>query len=399
MVGADPSWVYNFSQMNLFERYRDEGKKRLRLRDLGLIIGEYLPGPKNGITDVPGVRVGHSTLIEGSGRRKPGNGPVRTGVTMIVPNDDIYNNKLISGGFILSGAGEIAGFTQVTEWGIIETPIALTNTMSVGRVSDSVVKWMAQKYGPIRDQQEVIIPVVGECDDSFLNDAVGLHIKPQHVFDALDSATDGPVEEGAVGAGTGMICCDFKAGIGTSSRIVPVGNESYTMGVLVLSNFGVMEHLRMDGYPVGRILAARQGLYSRRVNNYGSIIVVIGTDMPLTAMQINRVCRRAALGIGRVGSYGAHSSGEIIIGFSTANIIPRTTGNPRLHVDMIADTFLDPAYKSVIETTEEAILNSMTMAVDMEGANGNKVPAVSLPLLKGLLEHFNSVQNLMGTKA
>lgn len=383
---------------NLYERYRDEAKKRCRLRDLGIAIGEYAPGPKNFITDVPGVKVGHSTLIEGSGRRKPGNGPVRTGVTVIIPNEDVYNKKLISGGFILSGAGEIAGFTQVTEWGIIETPIALTNTLSVGRVSDSVIKWMAQKYPEIRDQQEVIIPVVGECDDSFLNDAVGLHIKPQHVFAALDSASAELVEEGAVGAGTGMICCDFKGGIGSSSRIVPLGDQKYTMGVLVLSNFGVMEHLRMDGYPIGRVLNSSQGAYNRRVTSYGSIIVVVGTDMPLTAMQINRVCRRAALGIGRVGSYGAHSSGEIIIGFSTANVVPRISPQPQVQFSMIVDTFLDPAYKAVIEATEEAILNSLTMAVDMEGAGGNRVPAVNLQLLKGLFEHYNSVKALMWAK-
>ena len=352
----------------------------------------------NGITDVPGVRVGHSTLIEGSGRRKPGNGPVRTGVTVLIPNDDIYNRKLVCGGFILSGAGEVSGFTQVAEWGIIETPIALTNTLSVGRVSDSVIKWMAQKFPEIREHQEVIIPVVGECDDSFLNDAVGLHIKPQHVFSALDSATAGPVEEGAVGAGTGMICCDFKAGIGTSSRLVPLGDDVYTVGVLVLSNFGVMEHLRMDGFPVGRVLAGSQGSYQRRMHSYGSIIVVIGTDMPLTAMQMNRVCRRAALGVGRVGSYGAHSSGEIILGFSTSNTIPRIAKQPRVQFQFILDIFLDPAYKAVIESTEEAILNSLAMAVDMEGAGGNRVPAVNLQLIKGLLEHYNSVNALMKIK-
>jgi D-aminopeptidase len=383
---------------NLFEKYRDESTKRARLRDLGFSVGEYRPGPLNALTDVKGVRVGHSTLIEGSGRRKPGNGPVRTGVTCILPNDDIYNKKLVSGGFILSGAGEIAGFTQVTEWGLIETPIALTNTLSVGRVSDSVIKWMAQKYPEIRDQQEVIIPVVGECDDSFLNDAVGLHIKPQHVFSALDNAKGEQVEEGAVGAGTGMVCCDFKAGIGTSSRIVPIGDTEYTMGALVLSNFGVMEHLRMDGYPIGRVLARNQGDYGRRINNYGSIIVVIATDMPLTPGQINRICRRSALGIGRVGSYGAHSSGEIIIGFSTANVLPRKPERPQIDFKMILDVFLDPAYKAVIEATEEAILNSLTMAVDMEGAGGNKVPAINLTLLKGLFEHYNSVKALMWAK-
>jgi D-aminopeptidase len=383
---------------NLYERYREESKKRLRVRDLGVSIGEYAPGPRNFITDVPGVQVGHSTLIEGSGRRKPGNGPVRTGVTMIVPNEDIYNKKLISGGFILSGAGEIAGLTQVTEWGIIETPIALTNTLSVGRVSDSVIKWMAQKYPQIRDQQEVIIPVVGECDDSFLNDAVGLHIKPQHVFSALDSASADDLQEGAVGAGAGMICCDFKGGIGSSSRIVPLGGVNYTMGVMVLSNFGVMEHLRMDGYPIGRVLTNTQGSYNRRVHSYGSIIVVVATDMPLTAMQMNRVCRRAALGIGRVGSYGAHSSGEIIVGFSTANVVPRVAPQPLVQFNMILDIYLDPAYKSVIECTEEAILNSMTMAVDMEGAGGNKVPALNLAQVRALFEHYNSVKALMWAK-
>jgi len=195
-----------------------------------------------------------------------------------------------------------------------------------------------------------------------------------------------------------MICCDFKGGIGTSSRVVPLGGKDYVMGVLVLSNFGVMEHLRMDGYPIGRVLANSQGTYSRRQHSYGSIIVVVATDMPMTAMQINRLCRRAALGIGRVGSYGAHSSGEIIVGFSTANTVPRVAPEPRVQFSMILDTYLDPAYKSVIEATEEAILNSLTMAVDMEGAGGNRVPAINLQLLKGLLEHYNSVNALMRAK-
>jgi D-aminopeptidase len=376
---------------NLFEKYRDAGVHRVRLRDLGIHIGEFSPGPLNSITDVPGVRVGHSTVIEGSGRRKPGNGPVRTGVTVILPNDDIYNRKLVSGSFTLSGAGEVSGLTQVMEWGVIETPIALTNTLSVGRVSDCVVKWMAQKYPEIMEQQEVIIPVVGECDDSFLNDAVGLHIKPQHVFTALDNAKNDLPLEGAVGAGTGMICCDFKAGVGTSSRILKLGDHPYTLGVLVVSNFGFMEHLRVDGFPIGRGLATAQGKYSRRVNNYGSIIVVVGTDIPLTHMQVNRVCRRAALGLGRVGSYGAHSSGEIIIGFSTANEVARFAKQPQMEIRALRDTGLDPVYKAVIETTEEAILNSLTRAVTMEGVNNNRVPAIDLELLKQLYARYNSI--------
>jgi D-aminopeptidase len=378
--------------LNLFEKYLEEGKKRSRIRDLGISIGEYPTGPLNSITDVKGVKVGHSTLIEGSGRRKPGNGPVRTGVTVIQPNEDPYNQKVVAGGFVLNGAGEVSGMTQVMEWGLIETPIALTNTLSVGRVSDCIVKWMAEKHPAIQNNVEVIIPVVGECDDSFLNDAVGLHIKPNHVFSALDSVSESLPLEGAVGAGTGMICCDFKAGIGTSSRVVPVGDKKYTIGVLVLSNFGVMEHLRIDGYPVGRVLAKEQGGYHRRVNNYGSIITVIATDMPLVASQINRLCKRAALGIGRVGSYGAHSSGEIIIGFSTTNSVPRNSSEPLVQMTMILDTFLDGAYKAVIEATEESILNSLTMAVEMEGVNGNRIPALGLPLLKDLFQNYAAVK-------
>lgn len=376
---------------NLFEKYQSEGLSRLRVRDLGIQIGEFPAGPSNSITDVPGVKVGHATVIEGSGRRKPGNGPVRTGVTVILPNEDIYNRKLVSGSFTLSGAGEVSGLTQVMEWGVIETPIALTNTLSVGRVSDCVVKWMADKYPEIREQQEVIIPVVGECDDSFLNDAVGLHIKPQHVFSALDNAKPELPLEGGVGAGTGMICCDFKAGVGTSSRVLKFGNQQYSLGVLVVSNFGFMEHLRVDGFPVGRSLARAQGKYSRRVNNYGSIIVVLGTDIPLTHMQVNRVCRRAALGLGRVGSYGAHSSGEIIVGFSTANEVSRLAPEPQMQLKAIRDTALDPVYKAVIEATEEAILNSLTRAVTMEGVNNNKIPSIDLELLKQLYHRYNSV--------
>lgn len=378
--------------MNLFEKYSEEGKKRKRARDLGISIGEYPTGPLNAITDVKGVRVGHSTLIEGSGRRKPGNGPVRTGVTIIQPNDDPYNQKVVSGGFVLNGAGEVSGMTQVMEWGLIETPIALTNTLSVGRVSDCVVKWMADKHPSIQNNVEVIIPVVGECDDSFLNDAVGLHIKPNHVFSALDSATAGLPLEGAVGAGTGMICCDLKAGIGTSSRLVKVGENQYTVGVLVLSNFGVMEHLRIDGYPLGEIFSKSLGGYSRRINNYGSIITVIATDMPLVANQINRLCKRAALGIGRVGSYGAHSSGEIIIGFSTANWVPRNSQQSLIQMNMILDTFLDGAYKAVIEATEESILNSLTMAVEMEGVNGNRVPALKLSSVRDMMESYSKLK-------
>jgi D-aminopeptidase len=382
---------------SLKERYEKMAQERCRVRDLGLQIGEFPTGPHNAITDVKGVKVGHATLIEGSGRRKPGTGPVRTGVTVVLPNEDTYNESVETGGFVLSGAGEIAGMTQAMEWGMIETPILLTNTMSVGRVSDGVVKWMGKKHPSLREQ-EVIIPIVGECDDSFLNDAAGQHIRPEHVFQALENAKSGKVTEGAVGAGTGMICCDFKAGIGTASRVITVGGKKYSMGVLVVSNFGHMEHLRMDGYPVGRILSQEQGGYRRRTENYGSIIVILATDLPLVSRQLSRICKRAALGIGRVGSYGAHGSGEIILGFSTTNVVRRSDAEARRPLTVMNDSKIDNAYRAAIEMTEEAILNSITMGVDMEGAGGNKVPAIRLKMLKGLLEHYNSVQALVSSK-
>lgn len=376
---------------DLQKKYADAAKKRCRARDLGISIGRHRTGKYNAITDVKGVKVGHTTLIEGSGRKLPGQGPVRTGVTVILPSERVYDQKLLANGFILNGAGEVAGLTQLSEWGLIETPIALTNTMSVGQASDSIVKWMSKKYEKLWDDRQVVIPVVGECDDSFLNDSIGLHLTKEHVFEAFKAAKSGPVPEGAVGSGTGMICCDLKGGIGTSSRVLKIGDEDYTLGVLVMSNFGVMEDLRVDGFPMGRILAKTQGEYSRRRENYGSIIVVIATDIPLSATQIQRICKRSALGIGRVGTYAAHGSGEIIVGFSTANEVRHGRRKPKYNLLLIADEFLDDTYQAAIDATEEAILNSLTAAVDMDGADGHQVPAIDLELLKTTLARVREV--------
>lgn len=375
----------------IFNKYEKAAKARCRVRDLGIQVGRHPTGPHNAITDVKGVKVGHKTVIEGTGKKKPGTGPVRSGVTVIIPSDRVYDRKLMASGFILNGAGEVGGLTQLTEWGLIETPIALTNTMSVGRVSDAVIKWMSKKYERLWDERQVIIPVVGECDDSFLHDAIGMHIKEKDVFDAFDSAKSGPVAEGAVGSGTGMICCDLKAGIGTSSRVVTIEKEKYTVGVLVMTNFGVMEDLRFDGFPLGEILSRRQGQYNRRVDNYGSIIVVIATDLPLNSIQIQRICKRSALGIGRVGTYAAHGSGEIIIGFSTANTIKLGARSAKHNMLLIGDEFLNDTYQATIEATEEAILNAMTAAVDMEGADGHFVPAIDLDFLRTYVGKMNSV--------
>jgi D-aminopeptidase len=338
------------------------------------------------------VKVGHKTLIEGEGPLVKGKGPVRTGVTCVVPSDQVFSNNLIGGSFVLNGAGEIAGLTQLSEWGLLETPILLTNTMSVGKVSDAAVKWITKRNPGIGSEHDVIIPVVGECDDSFLSDVVGRHIRTRHVTEAIESAKAGPVAEGSVGAGTGMVCCDFKAGIGTASRVVPSEIAGWTIGVLVLSNFGVMPSLRVDGVPVGAILDREYSQSARRVDNYGSIIVVIGTDAPLTTSQIGRVCKRSALGIGRVGSYAAHGSGEIIVGFSTANHVPRVGTALTHQVTALYDRAIGPLYEAVIEATEEAILNSLCMADDMTGQGGNFAPGLPLDKVQAILERYRPRQ-------
>ncbi|MGZ3426341.1 MAG: DmpA family aminopeptidase [Polyangia bacterium] len=361
---------------------------RKRLRDIGVSIGRYPTGPLNAITDVAGVRVGHSTLISGEGALEKGKGPVRTGVSCVMPHLDVFRERLIGGMFVLNGAGEVAGLTQISEWGLIETPILLTNTLSVGKVADAAVKWMSKKHPGIGSDEDVIIPVVGECDDSFLNDAVGRHIRSEHVYNAIDKATPGPVAEGSVGAGTGMMTCDFKAGIGTSSRTIRADVGVYTIGVLVLTNFGVMTNLRVDGVAVGELLAPDYTNLNKRVSNYGSIIAIIGTDAPLSSSQLGRLSKRSALGIGRCGSYAAHGSGEIILAFSTANKVPRVAEGMTHKIEILLDRAIGPLYEAVIEATEEAILNALCMAEDMTGQGGNFAPALPLERVAEIMHKY-----------
>ncbi|WP_373048203.1 P1 family peptidase [Vulgatibacter sp.] len=354
-------------------------QERVRARELGLPLGRYRPGPHNAITDVEGVLVGHATIVRGSGRLVPGRGPVRTGVTAILPaGGGVFDERVVGGGFVLNGAGELSGLTQLMEWGLIETPILLTNTLSVGAVSDAVVNWLVERHPGIGAEHDVLIPLVGECDDSWLNDVAGRHVRQEHVFEALRSAKGGPVAEGNVGGGTGMITCDLKGGIGTASRKLPEKQGGYTLGVLVMSNFGRLADLRVAGLPIGEHLARKlRGMAVRR-SLYGSIIAVVATDAPLQTHQISRLCKRVALGIGRVGSYAAHGSGEIVIGFSTANRVPRRSRKMVYRIKVLLDTRMDPLYQAVMECTEEAILNALCMATGMEGANGNFSPALPL---------------------
>jgi D-aminopeptidase len=314
---------------------------------------------------------------------------VRTGVTAILPGvADAFAERVVGGGFILNGAGEMSGMTQLMEWGLIETPIFLTKTLSVGAVSDAAVKWMVERHPSIGAEHDVVIPLVGECDDSWLNDVAGRHVREQHVLEAIQTASDGPVAEGSVGGGTGMITCDFKAGIGTSSRRLPEAHGGYTAGVLVMANFGVMRQLRVGGLPVGEVLEQRHGALPRRGHSAGSIIAVLATDAPLTTHQLGRLCKRAALGIGRVGSTAMHGSGEILVAFSTANKVPRETRKMIYRMKVLLDPRLDPLYEAVIDATEEAILNALCAARDMDGVNGNLCRALPVDEVRELVARW-----------
>ncbi len=356
--------------------------ERPRMRDLGITIGRYPTGRHNAITDVPGVKVGQITLISGHGPLQPGHGPVRTGVTAIYPHsDDLFHHRVAAGSFTLNGAGEVTGLLQVEEWGAIETPILLTNTQSVGQVHDAALDYLLERYGDAGISSDPIIPLVAECDDSHLNDIQGRHVKPDSVRQALDQASGGMVAEGSVGAGTGMIAFDFKAGIGTSSRVLPTSCGGYILGALVLANFGQRHCLRIAGHPIGDCITDRMP----KPHPDGSTVVVIATDAPLFSLQLKRLAKRAALGIGRSGSYASHVSGEFCLAFSTRVRIPRQPKNLTSHLELLHDKYLDPLFEATIDATEEAIINSLTKATDMRGRDGHLVYALPIGQLQALL--------------
>lgn len=369
---------------------------RPRARAFHRAWGSFEPGPLNAITDVDGVCVGHATTRapDGVDERR-----VRTGVTAVLPRGgNVFHERVVAGGFVLNGAGEVAGLTQVLEWGLVETPILLTGTMAVGRVADATVRAMLERFPTIGATHDVILPVVGECDDSWLNDvAVGV---PTHedVRRALASAASGPVAEGSVGAGTGMMTCDFAGGIGTSSRRVTLAGHDYTVGVLVLSNFGRMDALRVGAVPFGRIVAPRFAGYDRRRVSYGSIISIVATDAPLMAPQLTRVSKRSALGIGRAGSYAAHGSGEIVVAFSTANVVPREHPEMRASLTVLLDAALDPIYAATAEATEEAIVNAVVGSSGMTGRDGHAAPALPLDELERVCREYAAVEAKLTTE-
>jgi len=360
-----------------------------RARDLGVPF-DGTPGPLNAITDVAGVLVGHTTLISGSGKLKVGEGPVRTGVTAVLPRGrDSMSDPVFAGWFSENGSGEMTGTTWVEESGFLEGPVMITNTHSVGAVHDATIKWRFENGPPDAGGYWWSNPVVGETWDGWLNDINGFHVKPEHVFHALDSAHAGAVEEGSVGGGTGMICNGYKGGIGTSSRRLDAKDGGYTVGVLVQCNYGTRDNLRIAGISVGREIPAPEpyAFMPSDIGERGSIIVVVATDAPLLAHQLKRIARRVTLGLGRNGSIAGNGSGDIFIAFSTAN--PGAANEGRVvDLKMLPNDSLDPVFRATVEATEEAIVNAMVAARDMEGVDGHRVIALPHAALRAVLAKY-----------
>ena len=353
-----------------------------RARDLGVPF-DGAPGPLNAITDVAGVEVGHTTLISGEGKLVPGKGPVRTGVTAIWPTGKQHPRAVFGGWFSLNGNGEMTGTTWVEESGMVEGPIAITNTHSVGVVRDAIISFLAEKK---LWRQPWALPVVAETYDGYLNDIDGMHVTREHVFAALESARSGKVEEGGVGGGTGMICHEFKGGIGTSSRVVQSAGQQYTVGALVQCNYGLRDQLRVAGVPVGKHL--RDGLVWSRET--GSIIVVLATDAPLLPHQLKRLARRVSLGLARNGSISGNGSGDIFIALSTANA-GITEEKAAVQLTMLPNEQMDALFAATVQAVEEAIINAMVAAKEMTGVDDHRVLALPHDQLRELLGKYNRV--------
>ena len=363
---------------------------RARARDIGITIGTLPTGPNNAITDVEGVRVGHTTLIAGDGPLVVGQGPIRTGVTVIVPHDgDIGQDPLFAGYHILNGNGEMTGLAWVGESGLLTTPIAITNTHSVGVVRDALIAYHTSRYEN-ETEPSWDLPVVSETYDGFLSDINGHHVRAEHVFAALDTATGSAVAEGTVGGGTGMICHQFKGGIGTSSRVVATEWGGWTVGVLVQANYGLRRHLRIDGVPVGAAFGEEllPGKVSPADAGAGSIIVVVATDAPLLPHQCRRLAQRATMGIARCGGNGADSSGDLFLAFATGN---RNLGASYpdvgpIPVRTLPNYVLTPLFEATADATEEAIVNSLCAATSVTGIDGRTVHAIPLDRLKVIMD-------------
>lgn len=356
--------------------------ERKRIRELGIKIGELEPGPYNALTDVEGIRVGHTTVIKGNGERA-----VRTGVTAILPNNGhIQEVNFFASYFNLNGWGEMTGIAPLEQSGRLCSPIFLTGTYNVGIVYDAAVEYLRKSHK--EDSREIAPPIIAECDDSDLSDSRRRLITKEDVFRAIEGAKGGPVEEGSVGGGTGMVCFDFKGGIGTSSRIVQMKDKKYTVGVLVMANTSDRRLLRINGFPVGKEIKG----YEYKEGKSKSIILVAATNAPLLPFQLKKIAKRMALGLAQTGATSNTSSGDIILAFSTANKIPGHDPGSFQKIQSLNDFWITPLYQATIEATQEAILNALTMARTMVGRDNNTAYGIPLDQVKEIMEKYASLK-------
>ncbi len=346
---------------------------RPRARELGLEVGMISPGKRNTISDVKGVRVGHCTIVRGEGKLIPGKGPVRTGVTAVIPHaGNIYKEKVPAASFVMNGYGKSLGLVQVEEFGVLETPILLTSTLCTWKVADALVQYMLDENEDIGVTTGSVNPVVMECNDSYLNDLRGRHVEEKHVMEALRKASE-TFEMGSIGAGTGMVAFEFKGGIGTSSRVVEIEGEEFIVGSLVLTNFGRREDLTINGVPVGLLLKDYGHRKSRKTK--GSIIMLLATDAPLTHRQLKRLAKRAILGLARTGGKSYNGSGDIVLAFSNSYTISHY-GREKLKLEVLRDSSLNKLFAAAAEATEEAIIDSLLTAETMIGRDNHVVDAL-----------------------
>jgi D-aminopeptidase len=355
-----------------------------RARELGVPF-EGTPGSLDSITDVKGVEVGYRTLVSGEGKLQAGAGPMRTGVTAIFPRGKRAVDPVFAGWFTENGNGEMTGTTWVDESGFLYGPVMITNTHSVGVVRDAVIAWQVKQGMPVPEDDWWSLPVVAETWDGYLNDINGFHVKPEDAFAAMDDAHSGPIAEGNVGGGTGMICFEFKGGTGTSSRQLPGKLGGYTVGVLVQCNFGTRHLLRIAGTPVGYEIPGKR-IWE---DDTGSIIVVVATDAPLLPNQMKRIAKRVTLGLGRLGSISGNGSGDIFIAFSTANPGAGLEQKRPVNVQMLPNEHMDALFEATVQATEEAVVNALVAAKTMAGPQGHTVEALPHDRLREVLKKYN----------
>jgi D-aminopeptidase len=356
---------------------------RRRLRDLGIIIGSLPAGKWNAITDVPGVKVGHCTRIEGHGELIVGRGPIRTGVTVVFPNDDIFHENVTAGRFVMNGNGEMTGLGSIDQRGLLQSPIFLTDTSNIGRVMNGAMTWFLQTYPEIGDTSPAPVPLVAETWAGFLHDVVGRHLNDEHVLAAIKNAQSGSVPEGAVGGGVGMVCYDFKGGIGTASRVLPERHGGYTIGVLVQANHGGREQLMINGVPVGKEISDLQRLEGKKSK---SIILIGATNAPMIPAQLQRLCKRMAYGLARTGALSSHGSGDLLLFFSTGVKMKREAS--MTEIEIFNDEWISRAHQAAMEAAEEAILNSLCMAETTTGINGNTAFALPIERLPEIMKKY-----------